>query len=130
MNGARLVWIDLTGLILVTAGALTFSGNAPASPTRATPTATADPPDPGAFFLEITQPAEFESVVLSPAFTVAGRTGAAAVVSINDVIVEPGVDGRFSLDLTLVAGPTVIEVVASIATGVQLDEVVTVVFAP
>ena len=46
------------------------------------------------------------------------------------MIVEPGVDGRFSLDLTLVAGPIVIEVVASIPTGVQLDEVITVVFAP
>jgi hypothetical protein len=104
MNGARLVWIDLTGLILVIAGALTFSGDAPATPTRATPTATADPPDPpdppdpGAFFLEITQPAELESVVLSPAFTVAGRTRADAVVSINDVIVGPGVtaDSRWT----------------------------------
>jgi hypothetical protein len=83
MNGARLVWVGLTGI-----------------------------------------------VVLSAAFTVAGRMRADAVVSINDAIVEPGLDGRFSLDLVLDEGPTVIEVMASIATGAQLDEVLTVIFAP
>jgi len=83
MNGARLVWVGLTGI-----------------------------------------------VVLSAAFTVAGRMRADAVVSINDAIVEPGLDGRFSLDLVLDEGPTVIEVMASIATGAHLDEVLTVIFAP
>jgi hypothetical protein len=130
MNGARLVWIGLTGIVVVIAMALAFGGDVPAPTTRPTPTATADPLSAGTFFLEITQPAETEVVVISPAFRVAGRTRADAVVSINDVLVEQGVDGRFSLDLVLDEGPAVIEAVASIATGAQLDEVLTVIFAP
>ena len=130
MNAMRIVWIGLTIGVVVIAGTLAFGGDAAPSVARPTPSPTADPLDTGSFFLEIIQPAEAEVVVDTPGFTVVGRTRADAVVSVNDTLLEPGVDGRFSLDLVLDVGPTVIEVVASIATGEQLDEVLVAIYAP
>lgn len=95
-----------------------------------TPTPVADPLDPGSFFLEVTTPAEAESVVDTPAFTIVGRTRADAVVSINDVIVEPNVEGIFTLTQTLIEGPTIFEIVASVPGEPALDYVLAVIYAP
>jgi hypothetical protein len=65
-----------------------------------------------------------------PELTVAGRTRSDAAVTINDLVVSPDFEGRFSVDLILEFGPNIIEVVVSIATGEQLDEVLSVVYAP
>lgn len=95
-----------------------------------TPTPTLDPLTAGVFFLEIVDPTEPESVVDTPTFTVTGRTRADAIVSVNDLIVAPDVDGVFSLVLTLDEGPNVIEIVASVANKDPLDRILAVIYAP
>ena len=95
-----------------------------------TPTPTLDPLDASVFFLEVTSPAQAESLIEAPALTVTGRTRADAVVSVNDQIVSPDADGRFSAVLTLDVGVNVIEVVASLASSEQLEEVLAVIYTP
>jgi hypothetical protein len=95
-----------------------------------TPTPTLDPLSAADFFLEIIDPVDDEVVVLSPSFTIVGRTRADAVVSVNDLIVEPGVDGMFSATLALVEGPNIIEIVASVGAQDALDRVLAVIYAP
>ena len=53
-----------------------------------------------------------------------------AVVTINDTVVEPNIDGQFSLTVDLEDGPNIIEVVASVASGEQLDLVLVVFYLP
>ena len=53
-----------------------------------------------------------------------------AVVTVNDTLVEPNIDGRFSLNVDLEVGPNIIEVVASVASGDQEDLVLVVIYLP
>ena len=53
-----------------------------------------------------------------------------AVVTINDSLVEPNIDGEFSLDVPLDVGPNIIEVVASVASGEQMDLVLVAIYLP
>ena len=62
--------------------------------------------------------------------TVAGRTRVDALVTINDTIVEPNIDGDFSLDMDLEEGPNIIEVVASVASGEQKNFVLVAIYVP
>jgi hypothetical protein len=61
---------------------------------------------------------------------VVGRTRVDAVVTINDSLVEPDIDGEFSLDVPLYVGPNIIEVVASVASGEQMDLVIVAIYLP
>ena len=95
-----------------------------------TPTPTLDPLGAGTFFLEIINPPQDEIVVDSPSLTLRGRTRADAVVSIDDLIVEPDVDGIFTTTVTLSEGPNIIEIVASVASAEPLDRVLAIIYAP
>ena len=94
------------------------------------PTPTADAFDSGVFFLDIVDPVESEVFVETPSITVIGRTRADALVSVNDLILDPDANGQFEAVVPLEEGPNVIEVVASIATGAELDHVIAVIYAP
>ena len=50
-----------------------------------------------------------------------------AVVTINDTVVEPNIDGEFSLDVTLETGANIIEVVAS---GEQMEILLVAIYLP
>nr|MBC8279216.1 hypothetical protein [Chloroflexota bacterium] len=102
-------------------------------PTAVPPTNTPEPTPVatvGEFFLQLVEPAETEVFTDSASFSVLGRTRVDAVVTINDTIVEPNIDGEFSLDMTLEEGPNIIEVVASVATGEQKDLVLVAIYIP
>ena len=62
--------------------------------------------------------------------TIAGRTRVDAVITVNDDIVEPDLEGRFRQDVALQSGPNTIEVIASLASGAQQSIIVTVVYLP
>ncbi|NQW23909.1 MAG: hypothetical protein HQ475_10740 [SAR202 cluster bacterium] len=82
------------------------------------------------FFLQLVEPAETEVFTDSASFTVVGRTRVDAVVTVNDTIVEPNIDGEFSLAVVLDEGPNIIEVVASVASGEQQDLVLVAIYLP
>ena len=105
---------------------------APAIPTE-TPSA-APTPTPlateGDFFLQLVEPPETEIFTDAASLNVVGRTRVDALVTINDTIVEPNIDGEFSLVVALEEGPNIIEVVASVASGDQMDLVLVVIYLP
>lgn len=94
----------------------------PAEPTRVA--------TEGELFLQLVQPAETEVFTDSDTLLVSGRTRVDAVVTINDTIVEPNIDGEFSLDVPLEEGPNIIEVVVSVASGEQMDLVLVAIYLP
>ena len=139
-----LLILGLTGCIIgggdeETAGPA--EGETPATTVEVpAPTATAVPPTPvpaetqvateGELFLQMIEPTENEIFTESGTLTVTGRTRVDAVVTINDTIVEPNIDGEFSLDVTLEEGPNIIEVVTSVASGEQMDQVLVALYVP
>ena len=114
----------------VAPGLTTTPGSTPtlAAATQApspTPVATE-----GELFLQLVEPPDTEVFTDVGTLTVVGRTRVDAVVTIDDTIVEPDIDGRFSLDVPLEEGPNIIEVVASVASGEQMDLVLVVIYLP
>ena len=108
---------------------------ASATETPVAVTATEEPsPTPlateGDLFLQLVAPEEAEITTSESSLTVVGRTRVDAVVTVDDSIVEPDVDGRFSSAVELEEGPNIIEVVASVATGEQEDLVLVVIYLP
>ena len=101
---------------------------APSSTVTPAPTPTQDPTE--VFFLAMESPEETESFVTDDSIEVVGRTRIDAVVSVNDTVVEVDTEGRFSHTVQLEEGPNVIEVVSSIATGDELDQVIVVIYTP
>lgn len=116
-------------------------------PTMAAPTSTPAPtamptlvptlaPTPtqvateGELFLQLLNPAEDAVITEIPSIEVIGRTRIDAVVTINDAVVEPDIDGRFSSTVQLEEGPNIIEVLASVASGEQIDLVLVVIYIP
>ena len=107
----------------------TASQNPTSAP--ATETATATPvATEGDLFLQLISPPELEVFTETGTLTVVGRTRVDAVVTINDSVVEPDIDGEFSLDVPLEEGPNIIEVVASVDSGEQLDLVLVAIYLP
>jgi len=108
--------------------------NATQAPAVKSPDTGAPSPTPvateGDFFLQLVAPAETEIFTDASLLTVVGRTRVDAVVTINDTIVEPNIDGEFSLDVALEEGPNIIEVVASVASGEQMDLVLVAIYLP
>ena len=84
----------------------------------------------GSFFLEITSPEQSEVIVDTNSITVAGRTTVDAALSVGDKFIDIGLDGSFKAVVHLEDGVNIIEVVASIATGEQFNQVITVIYAP
>lgn len=123
--------------LLVRKGTEPFVPEAIPTPTPTpTPTATPSPtptptptPRPEEFVLHITTP-EDESFIDSDRVVVSGRTRPDAALTVNDIFVEPDIDGRFSVEVPLEEGPNDIEVVASIATGEVLSVILSVIAFP
>ena len=82
------------------------------------------------FFLDFDSPSETEIITDVTEIVVSGQTRADAVVSVNDTIVEIGLDGGFEIVVGLLEDINIIEVVASIATGEELGDIFTVIYAP
>ena len=80
--------------------------------------------------MQLLNPAEDEVISEDPSIEVVGRTRIDAMVTVNDSVVEPDVDGQFASTVQLEEGPNIIEVLASIATGEQLDRVLVVIYIP
>ncbi|MCH7841920.1 MAG: hypothetical protein IID01_04040 [Chloroflexi bacterium] len=99
------------------------------APATETPTATPVATE-GELFLQLISPSETEVFTDVGSLSVVGRTRVDAVVTINDAIVEPDIDGEFSLDVPLEEGPNIIEVVVSVASGEQLDLVLVAIYLP
>lgn len=75
-------------------------------------------------------PVETEVFVSEPTIEIVGRTRVDAVVTVNDTLVEPDIEGRFSLNVELEIGPNIFEVVSSVASGEQQDQVLVVIYLP
>ena len=96
----------------------------------ATPAVPTPTPGQDEFVLHIVEPVAAETLTTNATLLVSGRTRVDAVLTVNDTFVDPDVDGMFSTELTLEAGPNIIEVVASIATGEELSAVLVVIYEP
>ena len=107
----------------------TPSPNPTEAPPAETPTATPVAME-GELFLQLVNPPEPEVFTDAGTLSVVGRTRVDAVVTINDTIVEPDIDGEFSLDVPLEEGPNIIEVVVSVASGEQMDLVLVAIYLP
>lgn len=107
----------------------TGSSNSTLAPPTPTPLPTPVATE-GELFLQLVSPEETEVFTDSNTLSVVGRTRVDAVVTINDTIVEPDIDGEFSLDVPLEEGPNLIEVVASVANGDQMDIVLVALYLP
>ena len=81
-------------------------------------------------FLQLLNPEELEVITEDSSIEIVGRTRVDAVVTINDTLVEPDSDGLFSSVVEVEEGPNIIEVIASIASGVQTDLVLVVIYIP
>ncbi|MDA1256885.1 MAG: DUF4382 domain-containing protein [Chloroflexi bacterium] len=92
------------------------------------PTPTQSPV--GEFFLSIEAPESLEAVTTAQEFEVVGRSSLDALISVNDTVVELDVDGRFSVSVPLEDGVNVVEVVASVASGEELSEVLVIIREP
>ena len=75
----------------------------------------------GELFLQLLNPANVEVITEIPSIEVIGRTRIDAVVTVNDSLVEPDVDGRFTSAVQLEESPNIIEVATSVASGEQID---------
>jgi len=81
-------------------------------------------------FLQINYPAEVELVSAEPLITIVGKTRADAIVTLNDLLVEPDALGDFEVEVSLIEGPNVFEILASIGSGKYLSEILTVIYLP
>ncbi len=98
------------------------------TPAEVAPTPTQSPV--GDFFLAIESPESLEAVTAADEFEVIGRSSLDALVSVNDTIAQLDVDGRFSVTVALDEGINVVEVVASVASGEELSEVLVIIREP
>ena len=84
----------------------------------------------GPLFLQLINSEETEVFVQEANSEAAGRTRVDAVITVNDTVVEPDVDGRFESTVALEVGANIIELVVSVVTGEQQDLVLVVIYAP
>ena len=99
----------------------------------ATPTPSPTPtptPAPSEFVLQVVEPVSSETITSSPTITIQGRTRADAAITVNDGFATPDLDGIFTVAVALEIGPNIIEIVASISTGEELSQVLTIVYIP
>jgi hypothetical protein len=87
-------------------------------------------PTPAAPFpLTLNTPHTGETINTSP-LHVTGVTAPNAIVSVNDVVGVANAEGLFDLQVSLQAGPNVLEIIASQADGQQAFAIVTVMYQP
>ena len=82
------------------------------------------------FPLEIIEPAVLDLVVNKSPLTIRGRTRLDALVTVNDYVVEPDIEGYFQQAIDLAPGLNIIDVIASIASGDQGSVVLVVGYFP
>lgn len=71
------------------------------------------------FFLEVLEPSEIDIVVRKSPITIKGHTRLDALVTVNDYVVEPDIQGHFQQAIDLAPGLNVIDIIASISSGEQ-----------
>lgn len=71
------------------------------------------------FSLELIEPVSLDLVVKESPIMVKGRTRIDALVTVNDYVVEPDIEGRFRQEVNLTLGLNTIEIIASVASGEQ-----------
>jgi hypothetical protein len=71
------------------------------------------------FPLEVIEPAVLDLVVKKSQINIRGRTRPDALVTVNDYVLEPDIEGYFQQAVDLAPGLNIIEVIASIASGEQ-----------
>ena len=86
--------------------------------------------DEEGFFLNITSPAQPEIIIAADTILVSGMTSVDAAVSVGDEFIEVGLDGSFSRNVKLEDGINIIEVIASITSGEQYNQVIIVIYTP
>ena len=128
------MWARWAGLLALLVASIWLVGctapePSPASPT-ASPTASIAPESAGSLFLTIEKPESLESVVSTATITIVGKTLVNAVVSVNDLLADVDQDGRFTVPLQLEEGPNIIQVVASVGTGEEKAETITLIYSP
>jgi hypothetical protein len=94
---------------------------------------SASPPGPDsltAFFLEVDSPEAMDTVVTESSLTVEGRTRIDAFVTVNEHVVEPDIQGRFSQVVELEPGLNIIEIISSSAGGQQKSSILGIGYRP
>ena len=79
--------------------------------------------------LEVQSPLN-DSVVTGNLLQVSGRASPGASVSVNGRMASRGQEGTFTIDVNLVEGPNLVEVIASDLSGDQKEAIFLVVYAP
>ena len=82
------------------------------------------------FILELESPTTLESMVKAESIAIIGRTRVDAVVTVNDHMPVPDIDGRFRQELILDQGANIIEIIASLPTGEEESVVLAVIYFP
>jgi len=86
--------------------------------------------DEDGFFLKINNPEQSEVIVATDTILIAGETSVDAAVSVGEEFVDINLDGTFEKVVVLEDGINVIEIVASISSGEQYNQVITVIYTP
>jgi len=82
------------------------------------------------FNLELIEPTSLELVVPKSPITIRGKTRLDALITINEHVVEPNIEGWFQKQIDLKPGLNIIEVIASVPTGEQKSIILGVGFVP
>lgn len=82
------------------------------------------------FHLEILNPEANQIIITEPNIAVVGRTRIDALVTINDTIVDIGIDGEFRKVIPLEIGPNIVEIVASTESDEESSRVFSVIYTP
>ncbi|HEY93958.1 MAG TPA: DUF4382 domain-containing protein [Dehalococcoidia bacterium] len=86
--------------------------------------------DEDGFFLKISNPEQPEVIVETDTILIAGETSVDAAVSIGDEFVDVNLDGTFEKVVNLEDGINFFEVIASISSEQQYNQVLTVIYTP
>jgi len=81
-------------------------------------------------FLEIINPSDEVAFVVTATFVITARTLLDAAVSVNDDLVDVNEKGILESVITLVEGPNLVEVVASVSGGEEKSAVLTIFYLP
>jgi hypothetical protein len=82
------------------------------------------------FFLLLDEPKALDFIVKTPQISIEGRTRIDAMVTINQVLVEPNIDGKFQQTIPLEPGLNIVTVIASVVTGDQKTIVLGIGYTP
>ena len=120
-----------TSLPTATPVAIDTPTPAPTPTPLPTPTFTpAQTPTPVPLTLDLLSPEGLELIVIEPTLEITGQTRPDAIVTVNDSLAEPDIDGQFTATVALDFGPNVIEIIASVASGESREIVLNVVYLP